>query len=246
MRSWSEAENKQALELQYGVNYLSLDSTAVWPDCLMLLGEDEIRQFKAVPVRRSGKRLMIAMVNPNDVRALDAIKSQLGMMIQPVVCTAESFERFMATKYHSLLAQTHSEDEVAQDEESVAHEEPPRRARPRQGMPVTHDAPIVLLANMILTDGIKCGAIEIRIEPHGDNTKVFNVTRSETKLARTLPAVIGASLVARFKEMATIRGGGRKGAADITIADRPYRLVVETKQSKSGEGLVLQPRPGAE
>lgn len=239
----TEADSKTALELQYGVNYLSLEMTAVWPQCLAQLPEEDIRRYQAVPVRRVRNRLLIAMVNPNDMTSCDAIKARTGSTIQPAVCTQKSFDWFMANKYAALLAEAEDADDATDTADAPVETDTPR-GRPKQVRPVTHDAPIVLLANMIINHGIKCGVMEVRVEPNGEEVKVFHVIRGKSKVVRTLPAAVGVSLTARFKAMAGMDAAHKpqRGATEVIVAETAYRVAIETKQSTFGEVVVLQPR----
>lgn len=98
-----EKQVKNALELQYGVSYVSLSKIAPPdPDCLALLPDATIRQFRVVPIEKKGDRLTIAMVNPNNLVALENVKRLLkGMQIKLSVCMEEDFNAFMETTYAS-------------------------------------------------------------------------------------------------------------------------------------------------
>lgn len=272
----NSAELKTTLESQFGVNYLSLETTAVWPECLQLLSEEDIRTYEAVPVRRVREKLMVAMVTPNDENTLHAINEILGEAIQPTVCTPESYRWFMANRYNLLISEADDEaqwlsrrkEEAAQaalkaivsetedaapragtragsEYEDDGDDDGITSVRPKQGVAVTQEGPIVVLASLILSDGIKCGAAEISIEPSHDKVNVYNVVRGETKLARTLPNGIGAFLVARFKEMAGISGAARSGlhgVAETTVGGQVFMVSVQATNSRFGEKLLLQPR----
>ena len=90
---------QNALELQYGVNYLSLRKVeAPAPECLELLPESLMRQLQLVPVSKDGNPVKVAMVNPNNLMALDNIKMRLkGLQIKLSVCTETDFQNFMET-----------------------------------------------------------------------------------------------------------------------------------------------------
>lgn len=100
-----ENRMKNAMELQYGVNYVSLLKIASPdPDCLALLPDATIRQFRVMPIERKNNSLTIAMVNPNNLVALENIKRLLkGMQIKLSVCMEEDFNTFLETTYASHL-----------------------------------------------------------------------------------------------------------------------------------------------
>src|SRR5439155_23227558 len=70
----TESHLKNALELQYGVNYVSLAKTEADPEVLYLLPEATMRQYQIVPIAKQGNRLTVAMVIPNNLIAPDDIK----------------------------------------------------------------------------------------------------------------------------------------------------------------------------
>ena len=93
----TENHLKNALELRFGVNYVSLNREVPNSECLKLLPLELLHALQLVPVSmEKNSRLTLAMVNPNDLAALDKVKSLLpGMSIKPVVCIYEDFIDFL-------------------------------------------------------------------------------------------------------------------------------------------------------
>src|SRR3990167_7250896 len=56
----TESHLKNALELQYGVNYVSLAKTELDQDVLHILPEAVLRQYQIVPIAMQGSRLTLA------------------------------------------------------------------------------------------------------------------------------------------------------------------------------------------
>lgn len=92
----TENSLKNALELQYGVNYVNLSRREPENELISLLPEDVIRAQLAVPVSQQGERLTIAMVDPSDSAAVDEVKKKLaGRQLKTVVCLEEEFVKFV-------------------------------------------------------------------------------------------------------------------------------------------------------
>lgn len=92
-----ESNLKNALELRFGVNYISLAKTES-PDqeCQSLLSEHFMRQHEAVVISNKDHKVSIAMVNPNNLVSLDEIKARLkNMQIKLFVCSKDAFDLFM-------------------------------------------------------------------------------------------------------------------------------------------------------
>lgn len=92
----TENSLKNALELQYGVNYVNLSKNEPEHELIALLPEAVIRAQLAVPVSQQGERLTIAMVDPSDSAAVDEVKKKLaGRQVKTVVCLEEEFVKFV-------------------------------------------------------------------------------------------------------------------------------------------------------
>src|SRR5205823_13109450 len=59
------------LTRQFGVSLVDLSTCEVEPDVLKLLPRECVVRYQAMPVRRSGNVLVVAMNDPNDVLVLD-------------------------------------------------------------------------------------------------------------------------------------------------------------------------------
>lgn len=87
---------KNALELQFGVNFVDLKSIEPQPALVRLIRAQMQCRYKMVPIAQQGKRVHIAMVNPNDLQALEAASQELvGLEVKQMVCTLEDFLDFI-------------------------------------------------------------------------------------------------------------------------------------------------------
>ncbi|HNA74986.1 MAG TPA: hypothetical protein PKW73_16665, partial [Candidatus Obscuribacter sp.] len=89
----SNNQLKDALELQFGVNYVSLSKHPPAREIVELLPEEIRLKHKVLPIAHNGNQYTIAMVNPDDLIAIDALKIQLKSgQLKKLVCTADDFE----------------------------------------------------------------------------------------------------------------------------------------------------------
>jgi type IV pilus assembly protein PilB len=251
----TENQLKNALELQYGVNYLPLAKTpAPAPECLALLPEAVMRQHQLVPVSRDGNRISIAMVNPNNLVALDDIKMRLkGMQVKLSVCTEDDFQGFMETIYSKHLSDKKSEEEASAsdfiDKEvdlstmdilSDLNEEISEKDLEDQAS----DAPIVMLANQILAKAIKNRISDIHVEPHEKEVAIRFRRDGVLMLDRKLPKPILPALVSRLKVMADLDIAERRipqdGRIRVRLSGRDIDFRVSTLPAKFGEKVVMR------
>lgn len=251
----NEKHLKNALELQFGVNYVSL--TAVKPEgsCLELLPEKVMRQHQVVPINQEENKLTIAMVNPNNLLALDDIKYRLrGITVAPVVCTEDDFQHFMETVYAKRQEELSDQMEEAQDETFIESEvdlsditimqEYQDEVNDLDLAKQAQDAPIIQLANQVLAKAIKRQCSDIHVEPQDKNVLVRYRLDGVLFIDRTLPKAILAALVSRYKIMADLDIAERRlpqdGRIRVRFSGKDVDFRVSTIPTKHGEKIVMR------
>jgi type IV pilus assembly protein PilB len=112
------AERLEESNQQAGIEYVNLRRLAFDPRVLSLLPQQMILQHKILPAGFANNRLTLAMVNPNNLIALDDVRRVIkGVIIEPVVTSEEDFKQFMSTAYGDLLKR--EEEKKAQAREQA-------------------------------------------------------------------------------------------------------------------------------
>ncbi|MBK9770212.1 MAG: hypothetical protein IPP57_05190 [Candidatus Obscuribacter sp.] len=123
----SHNQLKDALELQYGVNYISLSKNPPASEIVALLPEELRRKHRVIPVSHHGTQYTIAMVDPDDIIAFDSLRLHLKSgQIKKVVCTADDFEFFIAK-----LDQ--EQEQASQDKQKLEQEVTTKPAAAKKG-----------------------------------------------------------------------------------------------------------------
>ncbi|HMO21600.1 MAG TPA: hypothetical protein PKC98_11615, partial [Candidatus Melainabacteria bacterium] len=100
----SERQLKDALELQFGVNYINLSLNRPETDTIKLIPEEVARKYRFVPVAVTGDQYSVAMVDPDDLIAADAVKESLGSEhFKKLVCTADDFDFLLYQTYENPI-----------------------------------------------------------------------------------------------------------------------------------------------
>ncbi len=98
------AERLEEANQATGIEYINLSRLQFDARVLKLLPQPMMTQHKLLPVAFSNNRLTVAMVNPNNLIALDDVRRVIkGVIIEPVVTSEDDFKRFMTTTYAELL-----------------------------------------------------------------------------------------------------------------------------------------------
>jgi type IV pilus assembly protein PilB len=108
------AERLDEASQHTGIEYISLAKLQFDPRVMRLLPAQMIQTHRVLPLAFGNNRLTLAMVNPNNIVALDDVRRVIkGVIIEPVVTSEDDFKRFMSTTYADL---------VRKEEEKAARE----------------------------------------------------------------------------------------------------------------------------
>ena len=105
---------KDSLELQFGVNFISLSKNIPAREVADLISIETKYKYKLIPVASTGTHFTVAMVNPDDLIALDALRVELRSgHLKQLVCTADEFEFCMKELYEAPVAVVASEEAIS-------------------------------------------------------------------------------------------------------------------------------------
>ena len=205
-----------------------------------------VRECRALPLGEHGGRLQVAVADPSDLAALDAIKFQVGKAIEPVVAEADklaaAIERFAGESSADALGDLDDAELDALDLEALVDDgvdDAPQEAA------ATDDAPVVRFINKMLLDAIQAGASDIHFEPYESSCRVRLRIDGALTEARHPPANLFGRLAARLKVMAALDISERRRPQDGRIKmhlakARSIDFRVSTLPTLFGEKIVLR------
>lgn len=95
----SEAAVAQALAAQCGVEFVRIAADTVAPEAAALINERLASQHKCIPIRATENALVLAMVNPLDLVAIEDIERSTGKTVEFVVSTAQDIRGAISRTY---------------------------------------------------------------------------------------------------------------------------------------------------
>ena len=163
-----EEELLAFLGRQFNLPVVDLSKYEINPEVVRLLPEEMVQKHLALPINRVGSKMIVAAADPSNMAIIDGIGFKTGYAVELVLAseraiTAEInkfFDRSM--EFKDIISELDDDFEVIREEE-VDTADLER---------VVDDAPVVKLANYLLTEAIKRRASDIHIEPY---EKVFRV-----------------------------------------------------------------------
>jgi type IV pilus assembly protein PilB len=225
-----------ALAQQFGIDFVRIDTSQLNDEILLLVPEPISRRHQVIPLKVQEGRLVLGMVDPLDVLALDDVYRLTGMPVRRAVITEDDFQQAMSQ--YPTLGRALDELLVEIRTDGVPYDDTD------QLLAMADDAPVVRLVNLILVQAVRGGASDIHIEPQEHRVRVRYRTDGTLSQAMTPPRHVHAALVSRIKIMASMNIADRRtpqdGRVDLRVDGREVRLRISTVPTTWGEKVVIR------
>ncbi len=103
MKMMTEEDLAFALQTRLKVKWLSLKEMTIQEAIIKLVPEETAKKFLIVPVGIKKTTLYIAMTDPTDLKTLDTLSFNLGMMLKPVIATQSDIKWAIARYYDKTI-----------------------------------------------------------------------------------------------------------------------------------------------
>ncbi|MBM3210099.1 type II/IV secretion system protein [Candidatus Saccharibacteria bacterium] len=179
-----------------GVPYVNLLSSLVDQEILALLPNDIAERFMAVPLAEVNNRLAVAMLDANNVQAVDYLANRIQRPLK-VFMASEASIRHVLDQYKTDLSSVNVAAEVSKDE--VAQE------NGADIKTIVQDSPISRALSTILEYAVKSRASDVHIEPLETALKIRCRVDGVLREIMQLPKSIEPALVSRIKILSNLK-----------------------------------------
>ena len=203
-----------------------------------------LQKHRVLPLVKRGQRLFLGISDPTNLQAIDDVKFQTSLRIDPVVVEEAKLQERIAKALEAVDTSMSSFDDDDFDLENldVGSEDEEVDDVTKDDI---EDAPVVRFVNKILLDAIKRGASDIHFEPY---EKIFRVrTRLDGVLSEVAqpPVALATKVCARLKVMSRMDIAERRVPQDGRIKmrlskNRAIDFRVNTCPTLFGEKIVLR------
>jgi type IV pilus assembly protein PilB len=229
---------------EFGVPLLNLDAVDIDLDVVRSVDQKLINKHRVLPLVKRGQRLFLGISDPTNLQAIDDIKFQTSLRIDPVVIEQDKLEEQIVKAIEAVDTSMSGMDDDDFDLENldVSGDADDDEDERRDDI---EDAPVVRFVNKILLDAIKRGASDVHFEPY---EKIFRVrTRLDGVLSEvaTPPVLLANKVCARLKVMSRMDIAERRVPQDGRIKmrlskNRAIDFRVNTCPTLFGEKIVLR------
>ncbi len=227
---------------QLGVEGVRLREGLIDPHAVRLIPRQHAERFGAIPLMRVRDELTVAMADPHDLAAIDALSRVSGCRIRPVFTLASGIERLLPRCYEDDF----TVDSVTADldVEQLELESEAIDLDLSGAQQLAEGSPVINLVNYAIVQAIRQGASDIHIEPGQKSTSVrFRIDGSLREVMKPRKD-LHAAIVSRIKVMAKLDIAEHRqpqdGRLHVRIARRDVDLRVSTLPTVLGEKVVLR------
>lgn len=217
-----------------GVPYVNLTNTIVDQSILSLLPSDIAERFMAVPLAEVQNRLAVAMIDANNVQAVDYLANRIQRPLK-VFMASEAGVRHVLDQYKTDLSSVDVAAKASQ--EDVKSESSDIKT-------IVQDSPISRALSTILEYAVKSRASDIHIEPLEKALKIRCRIDGVLREVMQLPKSIEPALVSRIKILSNLKIDEHRVPQDgqfaVKVGTKEVDLRVAVSPVVWGEQVVIR------
>ncbi|NDI35407.1 GspE/PulE family protein [Chengkuizengella sediminis] len=229
----TEQQLIQVLEFQLGIPHVTLSTYQIDVNTVNIITEQTAKKYQAIPIRKIGKKLLVAMVDPLDFFSIEDLRLLTGFTIEPALITKDELQSAIA----SLYGLHDSMNQILQDVEAVGEEIDENEITDK-------DSPVVRLVNEMIEQAVQLRVSDIHVDPMENRVLIRYRVDGILHTERTLPKNVQGILIARLKIMADLNIAERRmpqdGRIKINVDFKKVDIRVSTLPTIYGEKVVLR------
>ena len=218
-----------------GVPYVNLSNSLIDQNVLALLPEDIAERFMAVPLAEVQNRLAVAMIDANNVQAVDYLANRIQRPLK-VFMASESGVRHVLDQYRTDLSSVGEAAEASQAEANLDSAKDVKT--------IVQDSPISKALSTILEYAVKSRASDIHIEPLEAALKIRCRVDGVLREIMQLPKSIEPALVSRIKILSNLKIDEHRvpqdGQFTVKVANKEVDLRIAISPVVWGEQVVIR------
>ena len=224
----------------YHLPILRVEEIQLDGEALKEIAEEVVSFYKITPFGREGDILRVAILNPEDIDALEALKfiaTDKGVKIEKYLVDYKDFESILRSR-RSLTA------EVDKALESLEEEVDKEELSAKKIEEITAEGAVTRIVASIVKYAVESRASDIHIEPFEEKVNVRFRVDGVLTVALTLPRNVHSAVITRIKVLSNLKIDETRLAQDgrfsTTLNKRRIDFRVSTFPTKNGEKVVMR------
>lgn len=227
--------------------YVNLTSAKIDPEVLALLPREIAERYMAVPLGEMQHRLVVAMLDADNVQAVDFLSNKIGRPLKVYAASEEGIRNVL--RQYVVSIDSEISGSFADSGTSKAAEEDGGKGYKRDGKQKTiktlvQDSPISKVLSTILEFAAKHGASDIHIEPLEKELKIRCRIDGVLREIMKLPKSTEPPIVSRVKILASLKIDEHRipqdGQFTVKAAGKEIDLRIAISPVVWGEQVVIR------
>ena len=240
----SEDDFRRAKAYVLGIPYVDLRRQRIDKTVLSLIPEPLSRKHNIVAYNKTTTGLEVAMLDPEDLAAIDFIKKSAGTKILPRLTDTESIKNILV-QYQKSLKQEFGD--IILDEAKKLKGQTSDDLVESELVKLAEDLPVVKIVDSLLSHAISQKASDIHIEPFESELVVRYRIDGILHDAMILPKNASSGITARIKVLANLRLDEKRlpqdGRFKINTPELNVSFRVSILPTYFGEKIVMRLLP---
>jgi type IV pilus assembly protein PilB len=230
--------------------YVNLTDARVDPGVLELLPQDIAERYMAVPLGEMQHRLVVAMLDANNVQAVDFLSNRIGRPLKVYVASEAGIRQVL--RQYSARLDTQMRAALQQGVEDVDAGTPQERAKAAEKeskdnkdiKTIVQDSPISKALSAILEFAARNRASDVHIEPLEKELKVRCRVDGVLREIMRLPKNTEPALISRIKILSNLKIDEHRipqdGGFTVIVDKNPIDLRIAIAPVVWGEQVVIR------
>jgi type IV pilus assembly protein PilB len=228
----------------FGFPAVNLSTQNMDKEVLKLVSLETAQYYQIVPFRRDGKEVWLAMVHPENFKAMEAVEllaRQNGWKPRYAITTNEGLMQVLR-QYSTLTTEVGEALKMAEGKgQEVFRDDAEEEIDFEQ---VLKSAPVAKMVSVILRHAVEGGASDVHIEPGEADTRVRFRVDGVLHTSLSLPKYIHAAVVSRIKVLANLKIDETRlpqdGRIRLKIMDKVIDFRISTLPVVGNEKVVMR------
>lgn len=233
----------QLASQEYGAPLTDLNAIKIDPAILEKVDGKLIEKHRVLPLGIRGKLIFLAVADPTQTDALDEVRFQTGLVVEPIIAEFDKLNRAVESALSAMG--TGTMDLGDSDLEGLETVDVGTSDTTDLSKGDVDDAPIVRFVNKMLLDAIKKGASDIHFEPYEKRYRIRYRIDGVLKEVASPPVSQAMRIAARVKVMSKMDLAERRVPQDGRIKiklskNKDIDFRVNSCPTLFGEKIVLR------
>ena len=241
-----EGQVVKVLSVQLKIERYVPDRYPIDESLSVLLPAEISQRHQVVPLQKQNRLLVVGMLDPTDIQALDTIEQTTHCEVEPVICTERELNQLVSSIYGTSLGLgsiMHEMDGVEYGD-GAAPAAGSEDVEVRSLMDLAEGAPAVRMVNWIIAEAVREGASDIHVSPERNYVQIRFRVDGRLREVPAPPKSLLLSIISRIKILAhmdiAVSRIPQDGRFTTRIEGKEINIRASTIPTINGENIVLR------